>query len=40
LHVLVAGVIGVKGIDDQLAYIEPLSGALVQPPANPVRISD
>ena len=41
LHVLVAGVIGVKGIDDQLAYVEPLSGALIQEqPANPVRISD
>lgn len=41
LHVLVAGVIGVKGIDDQLACIEPLSGAMVEEgPANPVRISD
>jgi CBS domain-containing protein len=41
LHVLVAAVTGVKGIDDQLAYIEPLSGTLVEePPANPVRISD
>lgn len=42
LHVLVAGVIGVKEIDDQLSYIEPLSGALIEesPAANPVRISD
>ncbi|HLX27718.1 MAG TPA: CBS domain-containing protein [Casimicrobiaceae bacterium] len=41
LHVLIAGVVGVKGIDDQLAYIEPLSGTRVdEAPANPVRISD
>jgi CBS domain-containing protein len=41
LHVLVAGVIGVQGIDDQLAYIEPISGTLIEElAANPVRISD
>jgi CBS domain-containing protein len=40
LHVLIAGTDGVKGIDDQLAYVEPLSGIVLEaPPANPVRIS-
>jgi len=41
LHALVANVDGVRGIDDQLACVEPLSGTLIgQPPANPVRIGD
>ena len=39
LHVLIAGTDGVRGIDDQLTCVEPLSGTVIEePPANPVRI--